>query len=352
MSDVAPLPETGAKFPRTRYQGSKAKLVDWLWGELAQLEFQTCLDAFGGTGSVAYRLKQAGKQVTYNDLLRFNYYIGQALIENNQATLTDRDVDWLLDRHNHLSYSRFVQDTFTDIYFTDEENTWIDQTVTNIRNLASGYKQSLAFFALAQACLSKRPYNLFHRKNLYMRLAEVNRSFGNKTTWEKPFAKAFRDFVKEVNASVFDNAQMNRALNLDALEVPGDYDLVYLDPPYLSHRGSGVDYRWFYHFLEGLTMIDHWSEQIDRGSSHRRLKPQASDWLDKKKIYQAFDRVFHRYRSSIVAVSYRSDGIPKVSELVGILKQYKQDVRIARYEKYQYALSKNSTTGEILLIGA
>ena len=77
------FPELTATFPATRYQGSKAKLIDWIWSRLAGLAFDTCLDAFGGTGAVAYRLKQAGKQVTYNDALRFNYYFGRALIENH-----------------------------------------------------------------------------------------------------------------------------------------------------------------------------------------------------------------------------------------------------------------------------
>ena len=67
------FPDLTAEFPSTRYQGSKAKLVDWIWEQIADLDFTTCLDAFGGTGAVAYRLKQAGKRVTYNDLLRFNY---------------------------------------------------------------------------------------------------------------------------------------------------------------------------------------------------------------------------------------------------------------------------------------
>jgi hypothetical protein len=31
---------------------------------MANLSFDTALDAFGGTGAVAYRLKQVGKSVT------------------------------------------------------------------------------------------------------------------------------------------------------------------------------------------------------------------------------------------------------------------------------------------------
>lgn len=88
--------ETG-KFPSTRYQGSKAKLSDWIWEQIADLDFDTCLDAFGGTGSIAYRLKQEGKAVAYNDILRFNYYIGVALIANSSVRLTGDQVDELLD---------------------------------------------------------------------------------------------------------------------------------------------------------------------------------------------------------------------------------------------------------------
>lgn len=339
------------EFPSTRYQGSKAKLVDWIWQQIADIDFITCLDAFGGTGAVAYRLKQAGKQVTYNDLLRFNYHVGVALIENSNVRLSMDEVAWLLAKHPEVNYPSFVEDNFHDIYFTDDENAWIDQTITNIRQLSNPYKFALAFFALCQACLIKRPFNLFHRKNLYMRLADVDRSFGNKSTWDKPFDEAFRDFVAEANRAVFDNGEENRALNYEAVEVPGEYDLVYIDPPYISARGTSVDYLGFYHFLEGLTMYDEWGDHVDFSTKHRRLKRQPSEWTDKNRIHDAFERVFERYRDSIIVVSYRSDGIPSETELASTLGRYKQNVRVERYGHYQYVLSTNSKSKELLLIG-
>lgn len=345
------FPGLTAEFPSTRYQGSKAKLAQWIWDQVADLDFLTCLDAFGGTGAVAYRLKQERKVVTYNDLLRFNYYIGLALVENGLVSLTPDKVDWLLQRHPQTAYPSFVQDNFSDIYFTDEENAWIDQTIANIRQLDDPYEFALAFFALCQACVIKRPYNLFHRKNLYIRLAEVDRSFGNKTTWDRPFDEWFRVFVDEANRAVFDNGQRNRALNLDAADVPGEYDLVYIDPPYISNRGVAVDYLDFYHFLEGLTMCDDWDQRIDRRSKHHRLKPQPGEWTNKSQIHAAFDRLFKRYQDSIIVVSYRSDGIPSESELVFLLKRYKRHVRAEHFGQHKYVLSTNSESGEILLIG-
>ncbi len=345
------FPDLVAEFPSTRYQGSKAKLVDWIWEQIADLAFTTCLDAFGGTGAVAYRLKQKGKSVTYNDLLRFNYYIGLALIQNSHVRLSSEEVNWLLQRHPEVQYPRFVQDTFSGIYFTDQENAWIDQTIANIRKLNAPYKFALAFFALCQACIIKRPYNLFHRKNLYIRFAEVERSFGNKTTWDKSFDEWFRIFTAEANQAVFNNGRTNRTLNYDAVDVPGEYDLVYVDTPYISRRGVAVDYLAFYHFLEGLAMYDEWAKHIDYQSKHRRLKPGASEWTDKNQIYAAFDRLFQRYQKSILVVSYRSDGIPSESELVSLLKRYKRNVHIEHFGQYKYVLSTNSESKETLLIG-
>ena len=340
-----------AEFPSTRYQGSKAKLVEWIWEQISDLDFETCLDAFGGTGAVAYRLKQAGKRVTYNDLVRFNYHIGLALIENSRVRLERDEVDLLLREHPGLAYPSFVQDTFAEIYFTDGENAWLDRLITNIRRLNDPFKFALAFFALCQACIIKRPFNLFHRKNLYIRLAEVERSFGNKASWDRPFEKWFRIFVDEANQAVFDNGQENCALSHDALEVPGEYDLVYIDTPYISKRGIAVDYHGFYHFLEGLTMYDRWGQHLDYESKHRRLHPQPSEWTDKRRIHQAFACLFERYRNSIMVVSYRSDGIPSESELVFLLRQYKSNVRVQHFGNYKYVLSRNSESREILLIG-
>jgi adenine-specific DNA methylase len=351
FSQTALFPNAVAEFPSTRYQGSKAKLVDWIWEQIAHLRFSTCLDAFGGTGAMAYRLKQAGKQVTYNDLLKFNYLIGRALIENNQSRLESADVEWILGRHAEIQYPRFVEETFREIYFTDSENAWIDQTITNMRHIREPHKYALAFFALSQSCIIKRPYNLFHRKNLYMRLAEIKRSFGNKTSWDRPFNEWFREFVAEGNRAVFDNGQVNRALNYDALHVPGDYDLVYVDTPYISRRGVPVDYRDFYHFLEGLAEYDYWPSRVDRTSKHRRLKPLPNDWTDKKRIRTAFERLFNRYAKSILVVSYRSDGIPPEPELISILKAHKREVRVEHYGQYKYVLSKNGQSEEMLLIG-
>jgi len=344
------LLEDDAVFPSTRFQGSKLKIAEWIWDAIKDLDFNTALDAFGGTGSVGYVLKGKDKKVTYNDILKFNWHIGQALIENDETKLSEEDVCFLLKKHNKVKYPAFIFDTFENIYFTDEENTWIDMVVTNIARLDDIYKKALAYFALFQACIIKRPYNLFHRKNLYIRLSDVERNFGNKVTWDTPFEVHFRQFVAEANQAVFDNGQQNKAVNKDVFDIEGKFDLVYIDTPYVSKKGVGVDYFGFYHFLEGLVNYSEWGELIDFKTKHKRLRGSSSVWANKKQIYPAFERLFEKYKDSIIVVSYRSDGIPSISELIEMLQKYKTNVEELRRKNYKYVLSTNNSD-EVLLIG-
>ncbi len=336
--------------PSTRYQGSKAKIVPWIWNHLKGLSFETVLDAFGGTGVVGYLLKHQGKQVTYNDALRFNYQIGLAIIENNQETLSQEDLCLILSSVPAKMYQSFIADNFADIYYTDKENQWLDRVVQNIPLLLSKYKQALAYYALIQACLVKRPFNLFHRRNLYIRTAEVERSFGNKTTWDRSFEEHFRSFVGEVNQLVFDNGKQNRALQCDVLEIEGRYDLVYLDPPYTTAAGVSVDYLDFYHFLEGLVNYEQWPSMVDWRSAHRRMLRRDNLWTDKTRLRKDFRHLFEQHRNSIIAISYRSDGIPSVAEIESDLRMFKNNVRKHLLSGYQYVLSKKRTQ-EVLIIG-
>lgn len=74
-------------FPTTRFQGSKRKVLPWLYEVFSQLEFESALDLFGGSATVSYLLKQMGKRVVCNDLLHWNYLTALALIENDFVTL-------------------------------------------------------------------------------------------------------------------------------------------------------------------------------------------------------------------------------------------------------------------------
>jgi len=342
--------DVATKFPSTRYQGSKQKYADWIWHCIKYIPFETTLDAFGGTGCIAHLLKQEGKNVTYNDILKFNSIIGKALIENDNEKITQKDLAFILQKHPNILYPNYIEETFSDIYFTDEENRWLDVVVTNIRHIENQYKQAIAYFALFQSCIIKRPYNLFHRKNLYVRLQDVERSFGNKTTWDKPFVTHYKNFIEEANNAVLSNGKKNISLNYNVFDLPTDYDLVYIDTPYISDKGVGVDYLDFYHFLEGLVNYDTWNNLIDDKSKHKRLKLNGSDWTNPQKIEYSFERLINKFSNSVLVISYRSDGIPSIERIVSFLEAHNKSVSIYESRAMKYVLSTKKST-EILIIG-
>lgn len=335
-------------FYSTRYQGSKLKILPWIGSHLEKLDFKTCLDAFGGTGCIAYYFKRRNKIVHYNDNLRFNYIIGKAIIENNDTLLEDHDVEEILKRKNGFEYPSFVQTTFKDIFYTDAENRWLDYVISNILSLRDEYKKSIALSALFQSCIIKRPYNLFHRANLYMRTAKVKRTFGNKATWDRPFEYYFRTFTDQINRLVFSNRYDNKSHCKNVFDLAPDYELVYIDTPYINKNKVGVDYLDFYHFLEGIADYEHWEERIAVNYKHKRLIGEKSLWCRPDKIHAAFDSLFDHFKNSIIVVSYRSEGIPAQYELEAILSKYKTVKTYTR--NYQYALSP-SKGKELLLIG-
>jgi len=339
------------RFPSTRYQGSKRKLAATIVEQLGNLEFTTVLDAFGGTGAVAYALKQLGKHVTYNDILAFNHQIGLALVENDSVRLSDEEIETIGLRRDRISYGDFIERTFAGIYFTDEENCWLDIAAGNIRWIENRYRRALAWFALFQSAMAKRPYNLFHRSNLYMRTADVTRSFGNKATWDRSFQEHFRRFANEANAAVIDGGGACRAICRDALDVEPAFDLVYIDTPYINRAGVGVDYQQFYHFLEGLVRYEEWPALIDDRFKHRPLARVDQPWSDPGRCTEMFRKLFALYRDSIIVVSYRSDGIPSIDELAKMIGRVKRRTRVIDGSSYQYALSTNSRSREVLLIG-
>lgn len=351
------------KFPSTRYQGSKRKLLPWIYKNIEELEFESALDIFGGTGVVSYLFKKMDKCVTYSDYLKCNTHIGEAIIENDVVVLSGDDLRFLFDFKKSQSKTS-VEDTFKGIYYTDEENRWIDCLVENIHGLDNRYsglvlryKKAMAYYALFESCIIKRPFNLFHRSNLSLRTAEVSRSFGNKKVWDTPFEVLFRRFTEEANGLVFSNGKANRALNQNAFEIEDvNYDLVYIDPPYFSKTRTPIasDYKRMYHFIEGIAQYDDWPDLIDYESSNLHLKDNHDHWPTKSGLVEELDQLFSRFANSVIVFSYKSPGVPTEEELTCLISKYKKNVSVKK-QPYSYALNKSNGKPhqniELLIIG-
>lgn len=352
MTAGAPLdhPSAARRFVSTRFQGSKQRSFEILERALRPLGAKTAVDVFGGTGAVSWLLKSWGASVTYNDALHWCHEVGTALVENSGTRLEPEAATRLFERRADVRYDDFIARTFDGLFYLSEENAWLDVVAQNVARIEDRLERSLARYALFQACLKKRPFNLFHRANLDVRTRDVPRSFGNKATWERPFEELFLEALGEANRAVFDGGRPCFARRSDATEVSLDADLVYLDPPYVRGDGRAFDYLDGYHFLEGLVEYDRWAERIDRSRKHRPYARRASPFLSAREAPAALEALVERARAARwVAISYRADGVPSVQDLEAMLLRHgRSPTRFIR--PATYALSRRES-GEVVLVG-
>ena len=68
------------RFPSTRYQGSKRKILPELAQAFRSLEFTSVLDLFSGSGMVTLLLRHLAKQVDSNDFQLYNQTTARVLL--------------------------------------------------------------------------------------------------------------------------------------------------------------------------------------------------------------------------------------------------------------------------------
>jgi adenine-specific DNA-methyltransferase len=348
-----PVYKAIAALPSTRFYGSKRKLLPWIYSNVAHLKFATALDLFGGSASVSLLFKIMQKSVVYHDGFRFNEDVGRTLLAT-QIPMSRPELVLFLNRI--LPRRGLISTMFDGIFYTSEENRWLDGFVTQLsEDSLSPEQTSLLRYLLYQACLRKRPFNLFHRANLGLRTnGEVKRSFGNLATWERRFDLHMLQTYDELRPSNPSHGPECTVLSSQNVEdVPAGYDLVYIDPPYVSasERRNWDNYWRRYHFLEGLARYDEWEQLIDPHSNIRLLaQPEwIAPWSRRDTFAERLFALIEKHRESIVVLSYVSDACPRDDEIQSFFKA--QFVRIGVDAKiHTHALSP-ATKRELLFIG-
>lgn len=350
---IQPVPDLIARFPTTRYYGSKRRLLSWIYGHLGAIRFDSVLDAFGGTGSVSLLFKAMSKRVTYHDGFQFNEDVAKTVLASKPA-LTRQAVEATLKAVKPRR--GLISKRFDGIFFKPAENAWLDGFITRLNaDSASPDVQALLRYLVYQACLKKRPFNLFHRANLGLRTkVGVERSFGNAVTWERSFKyhalQAYDELARA--AAIFGRTAVVLPAG-DPGDIAAGYDLVYIDPPYVNieDRYNRDNYWRRYHFLEGLARYDQWDELIDPESDIRMSTPPPwfADWGRKATFKDRLFAFIDGHQNSIVAVSYVSDAIPSETEILAFFES--RFARVSMHSaEHHHALSK-SRKRELLFIG-
>lgn len=353
LIDIEPIPEKIKKIPTTRFYGSKRKLLPWIYENIKTLQFNTVLDGFGGTGSVSLLFKSMNKNVTYHDAFCFSNHVAQTVL-GDKLSISKQAFEGFINEIK--PQDGLISKTFKGLYYKDDENRWLDGFLTKLlsSNLTT-QETSLYMYTLYQACLKKRPFNIFHRTNLNLRLnKEIVRRFGNGTTWERPFAELMMKAYEELLTALWKGRGKIKILKPSCVShIRNGYDLVYLDPPYISqNENNNRDNYWRrYHFLEGLSNYHEWNKLIDRKTSLKSMVTPKTFlvWSRKATFRDKLYALIRKHRQSIVVLSYVSDSFPDENDIAVHFKSLFFDVSIHSLE-HTHALSKQKKR-ELLFIG-
>lgn len=331
-------------FPATRYMGSKSKLLEYIWQASSQFSFSSVIDLFSGSGVVSYMYKTQGKAVISNDYMAMGSIITKALVENSNTTLSLEEAEQLTDKDTITD--NFVAETFKGIYFNDEDNHFIDIVRTNISRLEDPYKKAIAMEALIRTCTKKRPRGIFTYVG--------DRYNDGRKDLQKSFHDHFIDAVAIINDAVFDNGMKCKSYNMDSMDFREKAELVYIDPPYYTPK-SDNEYVRRYHFVEGLAK-DWKGVEIQENTKTKKFKSYPTPFSTKDGAADAFDKIFRQYEDSILIVSYSSNSLPNMDDMISLLKKYKSKVDVMPVD-YKYSFGtretvKRNDVQEYIFIGA
>ncbi|MGN0211404.1 MAG: DNA adenine methylase [Muribaculaceae bacterium] len=336
------------KFPEPQYLGAKYIHRAWIAQFIPQDSY-TVLDAFGGSQSIAYLLKQLGKKTYTNDFLNFNNQIGKALIENSEVSLTQSDIDILFSANQNPDEFNLMEKLYSNLFFTKEEAAFLDSFRSNINLLDNPYKKSLAFAVMCRSMTRKVTMGHFAHTQALAYASDPARIKRNRSL-VRPLKDLFLDILPEYNEAVFNNHQHNMSFQeniLDLLPKLENVDLAYFDPPYCN---SHADYQSFYHLLE--TFVEYWKDK-DFVNGTKRYEPKRYSGFDKNsEALNNLKRLFEQSQHIPTwLISYNDRSFPDIDTMVSMITPY----RHVSVEQKAYGNSrggKGSVAGskEILLI--
>ncbi len=336
------------QFPEPQYLGAKHTHLAWL-NKFVPKNVHRVFDAFGGSQSVAYLLKQYGFEVLTNDFLAFNHQIGKALIENGDTKLNPEDIAFLFSENTQNPTFNLMTNTFSNLFFEESEAMFVDNLRANIEQLDNPYKKALAFSIINRAMTRKVTMGHFGHTQALIYANDPARVKRNRSLI-RPLKDIFLELLPKYNAAVFNNKKNNKSIQANVLDILPDLtniDLVYFDPPYCD---SHADYQSFYHLLETFTV--YWQDkQFINGI--KRYEPQRYSGFDKKKtVIQSFEQLFEM-ASEIPhwLISYNDRSYPSIEVLVKMVEKYK-DVTIETKTYQSGRGGKGSVAGskEVLLV--
>lgn len=273
-----------------RYLGSKTKLINFIDNiiENEKIEFESFVDLFAGTGTVAYHFYDRSK-VVVNDILDSNYQIYRAFFgkeEIEEEKLREKLIDY-----NNLDIKDYGENyfskNFSNTYFDANNAKKIGIIRDDIEKLfekkiiterEKSYLITSLIYALDRIANTVGHYDAFRKieipdKKLFLLPLDIKNSKYSAEIYKNDA----NDLVKRISA-----------------------DVVYIDPPYNSRQYSDS-----YHLLENIST---WKKEKVFGVAKKIDRSNIKSKYNLKSAGITFCELIDNIDAKYILVSYNDMG--------------------------------------------
>lgn len=330
-----------------RYLGNKTRMLENINSVILDnniTEGVFC-DLFAGSGSVGDYFKERF-QIISNDYLHSLSIVNKAKLENKDIpSFKDFIKKYGVDPFTYFNNKIYISDSqffITNNYspkgnrqfFTEKNATKIDGIRIEIEKL---YKDFII--------------DLKERNFLIASLIESVMGVSNTTGTYEAYLKnwdnrALKEFefqpinIRKAN-KIFNNTIYNKDSNELLRKINGD--VLYIDPPY-----TVTDYNSAYHVLESISKYDY--PTIGGITGRRKEITKKSKYTKKKQALINFEDLFRQANFNHILVSYSTQGLVAVDELVELAKKFaiNNEVKVYEFPFREYKNIRSSQKGDDL----
>ena len=316
-----PKMEKSLRITNRRYLGSKTKLLSFIHETIKKenIEFDSFLDLFAGTGSVADSFNDGSHKIVVNDILECNRCAFNAFFGNE--TINETKLLEIINGYNSSAAAKdnYFSKNFSDTFFSKENCRKIGFIREDIDSLflekainkrEKDYLITSLIYAMDHIANTVGHYDAFRRggelkKELLLLPLITNDSKKNKRN--EIYKEDANELVKRISC-----------------------DLVYIDPPYNSRQ-----YCDAYHLLENVAS---WKKPEVFGVARKMDRTGLKSRYCLNSAPRVFDRLIADLNCKYIIVSYNNMGLKGVGRSqakindVDIIRSLEQKGKVTIYE--------------------
>jgi adenine-specific DNA-methyltransferase len=332
-----------------RYIGNKTRLLDFIRRTLRTrgVKGGRAVDPFSGTASVARALKRWGFHVHTSDIMDYAYVLARAYVQtvapprfDALAAETGGGLRRVLDRlqtlpqqagfiHEHYSPAGGAAAAHGRMYFTPDNAARIDTVREQVETWRRADRLDDDEYHTLLAILIEAADRVANTTGVYA--AFVKR-------WQP---NALRPLQLRAMPHVAGNGcHAVRGDALDAVTAAGEFELLYLDPPYNARQYAG-----YYHIPE-LIARGWFDDPVElRGKTGLIAdRDRRSAWSSSRHCETAFEQLIASARCRHIVMSYSAEGIIPEATIVRVLKAYGRRDTFRRY-RHTYRRYRSDSDG-------